>query len=247
MSVRIEYDGRHHEFVDNHFAKYMRHDGSFDRDEFHHRYVGMILGVYSKEVNPKTGKDEEVCTPYIVERLANNGPKMLMSPIIGTGTKEFDITTHRFAWTNPTIGVVNYKDSVVYLSIEAGHNWRQGFTSGMMNYTDPLFLDTKLLSREGIIGPRWRQTNQMIAAMYKGFYFSFDDALRRIEAGTRRAAAFSQKYFIANSLVSERPIIGYKMHIIGEYGEDGYIHVVSNARHLVDELSQYRPCQVMEV
>lgn len=243
MVFQASFLGNKYTFNDDYLRRYVGPDGELEHEDLNHRFMGQIIGVKTRI------KGEDVWVPYRLDHFGMNsdGKPYWTALKVGSSRRSTLLWTEKiFLWDIPPLGIINFQDTVLHVGMDAAREWRHGLSADQLKTIDPLMIDTRYLRHKGLKVNTAVPRNQIIHPLYKQEYFGFDEVLQKLERGERRAGAFSNKYFLANSILSERPVIGYKVHIVGELQDDNQIHLTPASSHLVEELSDYRPCTIME-
>lgn len=243
------------EFQDDYLQRYIT-NGELDINELSHRFGNQVIGVYI-EGKTKAGETNTICTPYSVVEFSRtlgrvpNQPDPVPVPYvrlhkIGTDTtrNSFTLHNHIFQWDIPKMGVLNYRDSVVFAHTDASRQWRRGLDRESLIYEDPLSLDSRIIRVESGTTNRFLSRSDVIKALYNPVKFSFHTAYEKVRSFERRAAAFNNKFFIANTILSNDLVIGYRNTLVGTLDSDGVINLNRNASFLLESLSEYRPCRL---
>lgn len=243
------------QFEDDYLQKYVV-SGTLDTREINHRFQRQIVGVITQKTT-KSGKSHNICTPHIVidvgataSRVPNHDDPVRVPYLrlhkVGTERTRVSLTlhNHKFMWDIPRLGVINYKDSVVFTHLGAARQWRRGLDPTALTFDDPLALDNRYVRQTLGNNQRFLNRDEVIKSIYQRVEFDFNQAYEQVSNFTRRAAAFNSKFFIANTVLSGSLVIGYRNTLVGIIGDDGTIILNPEAAFLLESLSEYRPCKI---
>lgn len=156
------------------------------------------------------------------------------------GKKSKIAKAENLVFTKPKLGMLNFKDSVVYITNIPLRQYRRGLTTKTLKMEIPFSRELKDIRRP--ISRRNINDNELILEMFNPTYPSVQQCIADVRGFKKIAEAFNNKYAIGIKKGFKSPRVYYKGYNIGRLDDDNVVHLRTSANHLIEELSQYLQC-----